>query len=404
MKTKLLCFLCVTLMILSCNKENLEVHEELSSSSELLSKKKKAKTEKAETPDDSDCKACIVIDADRDPWGAIEPAGNFWWSLDNTNDWNVPSTYFASYGDGLTFTECHDGTAHISGTSMNNNGCKVTIDVWLKDKKSWAEWSADGGGHKKEGTAGNASNSEEMYFYIIDSEKSTIIAEGNCVDYQNNDITGTYSVEQRPDPNDDSTPNFGVHVGPGGANFDSNIGAYGLAGWGWLTDNTGARVWPIDFNFRIKCPPPSGGGCGETAYAIGNSDDEYTCFTDDPTLNANRWGWTIKMEETVGGATVKTFDIYAGAGQCDVSKGAFVGTATATYENGTVSIDYNLADGASLTEEHFYAGTNKYPTNKKGKVTLAPGQYSIGTGLSGDIYVIIHFGGVCTGGSTPDAG
>ncbi|MBC3759023.1 hypothetical protein H7U19_11440 [Hyunsoonleella sp. SJ7] len=193
---------------------------------------------------------CKVIDADRDPWGAQEPTANFWWSKTaDGSDYFDPSTYFSTKDDHkLRFYEYDNGTANIKGTTVYGT-CVVTVNVWLKNKKSWAEWSADGGGHKKEGTAGDASNSEDMHFYVIDHKKSTIIAEGgDCVQ------EGTFGVEQRPDPNDDNTPNYGVHIGPGGANYDSHVGAHGLAGWGWLIDKvTCERLWLIDFNFRLDC-------------------------------------------------------------------------------------------------------------------------------------------------------
>lgn len=58
-----------------------------------------------------------------------------------------------------------------------------------------------------------------------------------------------------------NTPNYGIHVGPGGANYDSNIGELVLSSWGWLTDiNTGERLWKMDFNFRIV---PNTDECGD---------------------------------------------------------------------------------------------------------------------------------------------
>ncbi|MFK7814062.1 MAG: hypothetical protein AB8B59_16310, partial [Maribacter sp.] len=66
---------------------------------------------------------------------------------------------------------------------------------------------------------------------------------------------GIYGLEQRPDPNDLNTPNFGVVVGPGGALWDSNVGANGVAAWAWITNReTGERLWISDFNFLIDCP------------------------------------------------------------------------------------------------------------------------------------------------------
>ncbi|MFD2725927.1 hypothetical protein [Hyunsoonleella rubra] len=287
MKKNLLLLLCVTFLVFACKSESVEEQEQEQSLAEIEA----ALEEEILVPesevdatlvinDESEMaqpsntmgttfsigmssnstmgtsgtliKECKVIDADRDPWGAQEPTANFWWSKTaDGSDYFDPSTYFSTTDShSLKFLEYDNGTANIIGTTIYGT-CLVTVNVWLKDKKSWADWSADGGGHKKEGTAGNASNSEDMHFYVIDHKRSTIKAEGgDCVQ------EGTFGVEQRPDPNDDNTPNYGVHIGPGGANYDSNVGAHGLAGWGWLIDKvTCERLWLIDFNFRLECEP-----------------------------------------------------------------------------------------------------------------------------------------------------
>ena len=59
-------------------------------------------------------------------------------------------------------------------------------------------------------------------------------------------------VTQRPDPDDPSTDNLGVHIGPGGALFDSDPTAEGLAGWAWMGPEGDERRWKIDFNFHIE--------------------------------------------------------------------------------------------------------------------------------------------------------
>ncbi|MBO6880094.1 MULTISPECIES: hypothetical protein [Winogradskyella] len=189
-----------------------------------------------------------VIDADRAPNSNDgQPISNMWWSITGT-DYDSPSSYYSTVNDdNMVFTEYTDGSAHLVGTTVSGT-CVVDVDVWFINKKTWAEWQAIGGGHKKEGTAGDASNSEDMNFYVIDETRSTLTANGgDC------DLTGTFGLTQRPDPNDPSTPNFGAHVGPGGANYDSNIGALGLSTWGWITDlSTGELLYIMDFNFRLE--------------------------------------------------------------------------------------------------------------------------------------------------------
>jgi len=74
-----------------------------------------------------------------------------------------------------------------------------------------------------------------------------------------------------------------------------------------------------------------------TAYMVGN-----TSFCDD--LGQSRWGWANYLEE----GDVITQDIYAGAGQCDITKGTLVGQATIDNANGIISItmygDYYMND------------------------------------------------------------
>jgi hypothetical protein len=146
----------------------------------------------------------------------------------------------------------------------------------------------------------------------------------------------------------------------------------------------------------------------ETFFALGD-DASATCFLDD---GFNRWGWT-NGPLTYG---EYTFDLYAGAGQCDTEKGTLVGILTVNYDEltGTAEIGFEMLDGFVLSETHLYIGNEPYPTNKNGKPTVAPGQfpyqfelegvafdpYTIND-LSGEIYVIGH-GVVCSDDSSDD--
>ena len=133
------------------------------------------------------------------------------------------------------------------------------------------------------------------------------------------------------------------------------------------------------------------------------------CFLDESdTAVFNRWGWTNRIQ--VGQDSVYTMDVYAGAGQCDLSKGTWVGTVTLTFEGSTMHVVYDLEEGYVISEAHIYAGSDMYPTWKNGKhkdeYTVAPGQYTVvwenappATGLDVDltgvsdgdyIFVIVH--------------
>jgi len=144
----------------------------------------------------------------------------------------------------------------------------------------------------------------------------------------------------------------------------------------------------------------------ETMFAKGG-DDVATCFIED---GFGRWGWTNGPLSSGD----YTFDVYAGAGQCDTDKGALAGTVSLNYnsETGEADVTYSTNSDFVLTETHLYIGNDPYPMKKKGNngyvPTVAPGQFPyqhgdldnenedsyMVTGLSGDIYIIAH-GVVC---------
>ena len=131
----------------------------------------------------------------------------------------------------------------------------------------------------------------------------------------------------------------------------------------------------------------------ETAYAYGGN--VATCFLDLSPINANNWGWTNYI-----GEGSYDWPIYAGAGQCDISKGTLVGNLSVEYVAGTVSITYELDPGFTLDEMHVWVGTTPLPI-KRGKYVTAPGQFNnngenpvVVNGLSGNIWIAAH-AGVC---------
>ncbi|MFD0977702.1 T9SS type A sorting domain-containing protein, partial [Salinimicrobium gaetbulicola] len=137
---------------------------------------------------------------------------------------------------------------------------------------------------------------------------------------------------------------------------------------------------------------------GECETIFGYDEDSATCFSE---YGFSRWGWTHLIAENSGSTT---FDLYAGAAQCMIGKGSFAGTATITYEDGYVTVEYNMASNYVLNEAHVYIGCEPVPSLKNGKETVAPGQYpfnpDLGGGVhnytvgpvaaEGDVYVIVH--------------
>lgn len=118
----------------------------------------------------------------------------------------------------------------------------------------------------------------------------------------------------------------------------------------------------------------------ETAYA---KDDAGICFI--PTF-AN-WGWTNPI--TPG---TYEMDLWAAAGQCDTSKGTLVGSVTVVYNGGgVVTVTYNVEAPYILDETHVYAGYDKFPKDRRGRNTVAPGQYTNSSPFDGSqVYVIAH--------------
>jgi hypothetical protein len=139
----------------------------------------------------------------------------------------------------------------------------------------------------------------------------------------------------------------------------------------------------------------------ETAFAYGAG--KATCF--DQYEVSNRWGWTNGPLSEGS----YTFDLYAGAAQCNTSKGTKVGTLSVNYNNGTATITYQMVGSNpttnlpyTLTETHLYVGSAPLPS-KDGEYTVAPGQYpyinaELNTtsrtytvsGLTNSIYIVAH--------------
>lgn len=174
-------------------------------------------------------------------------------------------------------------------------------------------------------------------------------------------------------------------------------------GWG-----DGARIaqrgsWAEFFTIQITCDPTGPDDDYLTGSETGFAYNQLysSCFLNH---GFSRWGWTN------GSLTPGTyvFDLYAGAGQCDLGNGINTGTVTLVYDtNGTITVTYQTSDNEygdpyTLEEIHVYVGSGMFPL-KNGETTVAPGQYSYiydldaaesftftKTGISGSIYFIAH--------------
>jgi len=155
--------------------------------------------------------------------------------------------------------------------------------------------------------------------------------------------------------------------------------------------NSSLKSWGYYVDFCIEpCEEPT---C-ETAYAFGGDDDD--CFLNLNT-QGNNWGWS---NGGIPEGTTDSWPIYAGAGQCDISKGTLVGTLDIEYVDGTATITYNIDEAYTLEETHLHIGTSeehRLPLNKKNKFITAPGGYNYSgassftiDNLSGPIWVTAH--------------
>ncbi|WP_430461871.1 hypothetical protein ACQUQU_03520 [Thalassolituus sp. LLYu03] len=205
----------------------------------------------------------------------------------------------------------------------------------------------------------------------------------------------------------------------------SRVGADGETvqtetGWADGTGFVDKGMWGTYFTLVLTCdcggdnPPVVLGSC-ETAFAYSGGTnvadgDITTSFLDidedeDGNGDFNRWGWT---NGPVGSGSY-SWDIYAGAGQSDISKGTLVGVLNVVYDGFTAYVDYVMYGPYLLDETHLYVGNEILPRNVNGLYTVAPGQYPtihgdlggvtsdtyVVSGLSGDIYVVAH-GVSCT--------
>ena len=169
---------------------------------------------------------------------------NFYWPGGHVSG----SPFFGSNsGAKLTFTEFDDGTALIEGTTVQGT-CEAEVYVVLVGLSNWTEWQAKGGSYKEMGCS--QPDPTQMRYYEIDDSRSYItVTGGDCIE------TGTFTVSQRPDPNDPTTPHLGAHIGIGGAGWDTDKTAEGLATWGWIGTQAEPQKWIMDFNFHIEEEP-----------------------------------------------------------------------------------------------------------------------------------------------------
>lgn len=151
-------------------------------------------------------------------------------------------------------------------------------------------------------------------------------------------------------------------------------------------------VYTFTVSITTQCQPPVTCGTGYGYYA-----GHATCFLN---LGFTKWGWTNGPL----GPGHYVFQLWAGAADCNTSKGRLVGQVIVDYDGSTAVVTYQIYEGNWMTAMHLYVGSNRLPKDKKGNETVNPGQYPYihdplsnvttdsytVTGLSGNIYVVAH--------------
>jgi len=186
---------------------------------------------------------------------------------------------------------------------------------------------------------------------------------------------------------------------------DNGDGTYQTeTGWGDGDRMVERGNWATYFGIQFTCStvPQPPGYSSETAFAYNCDEPARTCFIgmdDGAGGTFNRWGWT---NGPLGPGTYY-FDIYAGAGRCDIDNGTLVGLLTVDYDGTEATVTYSTCGNYTMTETHLYVGNEVLARDVNNEFTVAPGQYpdihedleNVQTdvhtvSVTGDIYVVAH--------------
>ncbi|MBR0597784.1 hypothetical protein [Sinanaerobacter chloroacetimidivorans] len=103
-------------------------------------------------------------------------------------------------------------------------------------------------------------------------------------------------------------------------------------------------------------------------------------------MGTNKWGWYIPVE----GATAdgSEYNVYAGAGQNDISKGTLIGSVKLTIVDGKYTATFTPSGLHTVTHMHF----GVYDSEETFKATNgAPGEFTNSVSADKAQYIVIHF-------------
>eukprot|EP00756_Hemistasia_phaeocysticola_P018483 Hpha_TRINITY_DN15597_c4_g3::TRINITY_DN15597_c4_g3_i1::g.108426::m.108426 len=114
----------------------------------------------------------------------------------------------------------------------------------------------------------------------------------------------------------------------------------------------------------------------DSAWAKGGVNDGL-CFQDHANPPDGRWGWTNKIANQPG---TTLLELWAGAAQCNTSKGGLEGSVMVVVNATHVAVTYTVSGSVVFEEGHVYVGRSKWyykPTATSNKAYIAPGQFPL---------------------------
>jgi len=150
------------------------------------------------------------------------PDGSIW--LNNAQQLGLASSNYWSWTGAPQLVSYDDGTAHLTGDVVNNANAAQGwhVDMWFKNRRDWAAWSALGRSYKDDLGFGSANHLNWDYYELADVF-STLTGYGaytGNVLYMSHQPTNYY---------------FGFQAGVGANNRNGNEGMSGWFYWnGWF--------------------------------------------------------------------------------------------------------------------------------------------------------------------------
>ncbi|MGB5318903.1 hypothetical protein [Eudoraea sp.] len=319
---------------------------------------------------------CLASDVKLCPGTFANLAYNLWWP-ENINDSIIPNNIFSSSDrNTLLFTEYHDGSARLMGTTKMGS-CILSLEIWFKDQMESGEWSGKYADPLTERSDCKDIRFDIQRFYLIDEQKSTIrTIEGDCGFRGLN----TYGIVQRKEAS--SPSHYGSQLNFNNPETDSIFVKKSLSSRAWvMNQSTGELLWPINLDFHLECAVQSNDSC-QTAYSF--DENIASCLSSFEGLD--QLGWVLGPLNEGD----YSFDMFANTANCDITDGESLGTVAVSYESGEVLVTYNINKEYELMESNTYAGKNMLPLSKSTNTVQIPGEYSITKDLHGEIYIITH--------------